>query len=220
MIQRKMVANSLTWWFQSLEKGTNIILYMTSLYHMNSYTNICLSNVWRAFESHQESQVLVFIEWCDDGTGVLTFVVKLKCIVLHTNLNLSEKLYPDHLRKTSVIIGNGYCLCLMTLFSWHELLIQRTLFSSFESLFILGVQNLCLKAFESIFTKDLVFELDVKHVFHGIEFVWIQTSRWTKWDGLIKPFHVSFWADWFESSLGLQVCTQDDVVFDVIIVKD
>ncbi len=28
--QHKMVANSLTWWFQSLENGTNIILYMTS----------------------------------------------------------------------------------------------------------------------------------------------------------------------------------------------
>ncbi len=40
-------------------------------------------------------------------------------------------------------------------------------------LFILGVQNLCCKAFESIFTKDLVFDLDVKHVFHGIEFLQI-----------------------------------------------
>jgi hypothetical protein len=27
--QHKMVANSLTWWFQSVEKGTNIIVYMT-----------------------------------------------------------------------------------------------------------------------------------------------------------------------------------------------
>ncbi len=37
--------------------------------------------------------------------------------------------------------------------------------------FILGVQNLCCKAFESIFTKDLIFDLDVKHVFLGVEFV-------------------------------------------------
>ncbi len=48
------------------------------IYHMNSFLSFalfhyCLSNVWRAFESHQESQVLVFTKWCDDGTGVLTF---------------------------------------------------------------------------------------------------------------------------------------------------
>ncbi len=36
--QHSMVANSLTWWFQSLEKGINIILYMTSQYHMSSHT--------------------------------------------------------------------------------------------------------------------------------------------------------------------------------------
>ena len=45
--------------------------------------------------------------------------------------------------------------------------------TSATSVFLLGVQNLCCKAFESIFTKDLVFDLDVKHVFHGIEFVQI-----------------------------------------------
>ncbi len=53
-----------------------------------------MSNVWRAFESHRESQVLVFTKWCDDGTEVLTFVVKLKCIVLHTIVKFSEKLVP------------------------------------------------------------------------------------------------------------------------------
>ncbi len=157
--------------------------------------------------------------------------------------SLVKNLHPEHLRKTSVIIGNGYCLCLMTLFSWRELLIQHTLLSSFESLFmwiniksfikhllfsystqsksafdghldewvlslsyicpfILGIQNLCRKAFESIFIKDLIVDLDVKHVFLDVEFVWIQISRWTKRDGLIKPFHVSFWAVGLESSLG------------------
>jgi hypothetical protein len=35
---------------------------------------------------------------------------------------------------------------------------------------MLGLQNLCRKAFESIFTKDLVFDLDVKNIFHGIDF--------------------------------------------------
>jgi hypothetical protein len=67
---------------------------------MNSYIfrqyifHNCLCNVWRAFESHQESQVLVFTKWRDDGTGVLTFVVKLKHLVLHTIFKFSEKLVP------------------------------------------------------------------------------------------------------------------------------
>jgi hypothetical protein len=47
--------------------------------------------------------------------------------------------------------------------SFHDL--------SYICLFILGVQNLCRKAFESIFAKELVLDLDVKHVFHGIELV-------------------------------------------------
>jgi hypothetical protein len=66
--------------------------------------------------------------------------------------------------------------------SFHDL--------SYICLFIFGVQNLCRKAFESIFTKDLVFDLDVKPVLESIEFVRIQTSRLTTWDGVIKPFHV------------------------------
>jgi hypothetical protein len=37
--------------------------------------------------------------------------------------------------------------------------------------FIIGIQNLCCKACELIFTEELVFDLDVKHVFHGIEFI-------------------------------------------------
>ncbi len=35
---------------------------------------------------------------------------------------------------------------------------------SYICLFILGILNLCCKAFKLIFTKDLVFDLDVKHV--------------------------------------------------------
>ncbi len=68
--------------------------------------------------------------------------------------------------------------------SFHDL--------NYICLFILGIQNLCRKDFESIFTKELVFDLDVKHVFHGVKFVWIQTSNWLKLAGLIKPFCVSF----------------------------
>jgi hypothetical protein len=66
--------------------------------------------------------------------------------------------------------------------SFHDL--------SYICFFILGIQNFCRKSFESIFTNDLIFDLDVEHAFLGIEFVQIQTSRWTKWDGVIKPFHV------------------------------
>jgi hypothetical protein len=57
---------------------------------------------------------------------------------------------------------------------------------------VLGIQNLCSKDFESIFIKDLIFDLDVEHALLGVEFVQIKTSRWTKWDGVIKPFHVPF----------------------------
>jgi hypothetical protein len=196
----------------------------------------------------------------------------------------------------SVIIGNGYCSCLMTLFSQCELLIQRTLLSFFgmvneddayslsycgaktpsprieflfESLQMdsrywvrhrihrLGIlinvkvyllcgctsrvsSNIFLfscstqsksafwcafrwvsplmtsatsvfsywhpeKAFESIFTKELVFYLDVKHVFRGIEFVQIPNLEVDKvgWTNQTIPCFL-----------------QGDVVFDVIIVKD
>ncbi len=69
---------------------------------MNSSDNFhyCLSNACRAFESHRESQVLVFTKWCDDGTGVLTFIVKLKHIVFHTIVKFSEKLVPRTLAQT------------------------------------------------------------------------------------------------------------------------
>ncbi len=110
----------------------NIYLsYKFFIYFLTIHFHNYLSNIWRALESHWESQVLVTTKWCDDGTGVLTFVVKLKCIVLYTYAKLSENLYLEHLRKMSVIVGNGYCLCFMTLFSWHELLIQCTLLSFF-----------------------------------------------------------------------------------------
>jgi hypothetical protein len=49
--------------------------------------------------------------------GVLTFVVKLKYVALHTNVKFSENFYLVCLRKMSVIIGNGYCFHLLTLFS-------------------------------------------------------------------------------------------------------
>ncbi len=90
---------------------------------------------------------------------------------------------------------------------------------NYISSFIPGIQNLCPKALEPIFTEELIFDLDVKHIFYVVKFVWIQTSRWTKWDGTIKPFHVSFWVVQLYSSLGKKLCAQDDVIFDVVVVK-
>ncbi len=73
----------------------NIYLsYKFFIHFLTIHFHNCLSNIWRAIESHRESEVLVFTKWCDDGTGVLTFVVKLKHIVLHTNVKFSEKLVP------------------------------------------------------------------------------------------------------------------------------
>ncbi len=78
----------------------NIYLsYKFFIYFLTIHFHNCLSNIWRAFKSLQESQVLVFTKWCDDGTGVLTFVVKLKRIVLHTIIKFSEKLVPRTLAQ-------------------------------------------------------------------------------------------------------------------------
>ncbi len=49
--------------------------------------------------------------------------------------SLAKNLYPEHSHALSMIIGNKYCLSLMTLFSWRELLIQHTLLSSFLKVF-------------------------------------------------------------------------------------
>ena len=155
-----------------------------------------------------------------------------------------KNLYPEHLRKTSVIIGNGYCFHLLTLFSWRELLIQRTLLSSLKvfacgwtsrvssNIFLFSYSTQSKSAFdvhldewvlswpqlhlsfytwhpESLLQSFWVNLHQRSHLWLGCETCvpWrqissIQTSMWTKWDGLIKPFHVSFWAVWLESSLG------------------
>ncbi len=46
-----------------------------------------------------------------------------------------KNLYPECLRKMSVIIGKGYCMHLITLFDWRKSLIQHTLAS------FLGMMN-------------------------------------------------------------------------------
>jgi hypothetical protein len=78
----------------------NIYLsYKFFIYFLTIHFHDCLSNVWRACESHRESQVLVFTKWYDDGMGVLTSAVKLKRIVLHTIVKFSEKLVPRTLAQ-------------------------------------------------------------------------------------------------------------------------
>ncbi len=52
----------------------------------------------------------------------------LYCILMPS---LVKNLNPEYLQKMSVIVSNGYCLRLMTLFSWCVLLIQHTLLSFF-----------------------------------------------------------------------------------------
>jgi hypothetical protein len=76
---------------------------------------------------------------------------------------------------------------------------------SYICLFILGIQNLCPKAFESIFTKELAFDLDVKHVLHGDKFVQILSLQVVEvgWTNQTIPCFL-----------------QVDVVIDAIVVKD
>jgi hypothetical protein len=78
-----------------------------------------------------------------------------------------KNLYPERLRKMSMIISNGYCLHLMTLFNLIKLLIQRTQPS------FLGIMNegdthslSCCAARTPIFTRQLSSSLKV--------FNWIQ----------------------------------------------
>jgi hypothetical protein len=76
-------------------ESTNIIDVNVGIFNVLQYIlHSCLSNVWRAFESHQESQVLIFAKWRNNGTEILTFFIKFKRIVLHTNVKFCEELAP------------------------------------------------------------------------------------------------------------------------------
>ncbi len=82
---------------------------------------------------------------------------------------------------------------------------------------ILCIQNFGCKAFEPIFTKELIFNLYMKHVFYGIKLCWIQTARQTKRDGAINPFYIFFWVIQLDFCFGKKVCTQDYVIFDIVV---
>ncbi len=72
------------------------------------------------------------LQWYRD----LDNFVKFKCKVLHIiTSSFVKNLHLECLRKISMIIGNGYCLRLMTLLNYGKLLIQRTLPS------FLGIMN-------------------------------------------------------------------------------
>ena len=51
-----------------------------------------LSDIRGALESHREPQVFVLAKRRNNGTKVRAFFIKLKCIVLHTNIKFWEKL--------------------------------------------------------------------------------------------------------------------------------
>ncbi len=105
--------------------------YEFFIYFLTIYFHNCLSNVWRTFESHWESQVLVFTKWCDYNAGVLTIIVKLKFIVLHTSVKFIKKLVPRTLAQNVRDYWQRILLTSYFLFSWCELLIQGTLLSFF-----------------------------------------------------------------------------------------
>ncbi len=113
-------------------ESTDMLNVNVSIFNVWYYIfHNCLSKVWRAFESDWESQVLVFTKWCYNSTEVLTFLVKLKCIVLHTNIKFCETLVPRALAQNVRDYRQWVLLATSTLFSWHELLIQCTLPSFF-----------------------------------------------------------------------------------------
>ncbi len=86
--------------------------------------------------------------------------------------------------------------------------------------FIFCIKDLGGITVKLIFAKDFIFCLNKEHVFHGIKVCGGQTDRWAKWDGTIEPFHFSCWVTEFDACLQQKICTQDDVMFDGVIVKD
>ena len=87
-----------------------------------------LSTVRWAFKSHRKTCIFVFTKRCNNGTQILIFFVKLKGIVLNTNLRsrFAKNLYHEGFLKKSNMIGKGYYLYVMTLLSWHKSLIKCT----------------------------------------------------------------------------------------------
>ena len=59
----------------------------------------CLSKVRGALESHWESCIFVHAKWCAYCAEVLTLVIELKGVILHTDVELGEKLVSNAFTK-------------------------------------------------------------------------------------------------------------------------
>ncbi len=113
------------------------------IYHMNSSSIIwqfpllleqCLESIW--VPSGVSSTCVYQMVWWWYRSLYFCCQAQMCSKYCILTSSLVKKLYLERLRKMSVIIGNGYCFRHLTLFSWGELLIQHTLLSSFESLFM------------------------------------------------------------------------------------
>ncbi len=193
-----MVANSLTWWFQSLEKAQtslyvgihNIIwIYIILIhimwihalgihvYHMNSYMDLFQTNSY-----------IFWLTWVADQAFSVVFLWKSNHVDKLQEFHWTSFCFPIALKASLLLM----CIYMSEFF--HDL--------SYICIFILGIQNLCRKAFESIFIKDLIFDLDVEHAFHDVEFIWIQLFQVDKVGWSNQPIPCSFWTVGLESSLG------------------
>ena len=106
-----MVAKSSMLWIQSWEKTPMLSLYMSaSLMLAKVLFRLTEQYVRRAFESHWKPCMFVLVKWCNDGTEILTLIVKLEVTVMHRNIVFSENRVPEHLRKMSIMIGLGILL--------------------------------------------------------------------------------------------------------------
>ncbi len=57
---------------------------------------------------------------------------------------------------------------------------------------VLCIKNLGDIRAQPIFAKEFILCLDEEHVFHAVKVCGVQTIRWEKQDGTIKPFDFFF----------------------------
>ena len=85
--------------------------------------------------------------------------------------SLEKNAYPIRLRRISVMIGNGYCLRLMTLLSCRRSLIQRTLPSFFGMMNVGDAHSLsCCRTRTPMVTKWSSSFLNVLRCIQGIAY--------------------------------------------------
>ncbi len=168
--------------------GKSYLSYEFFIYFLTTYFHNCMSNVWRGFESHQESQVLVFTKWCDDSTGVLSFAVKLTCIVLQTNVKFSEKLVPRTLAQN---VRDYWQWILLTSFDFIQL--TWVVDPAYSVVFL----------FESL-QMDLRYW--VRHIMHRLG-IWINIK--------VYLFHVDIRQEFHQTSFCSPAALKASLLFDV-----